>query len=76
MLEFLARRTLLAPPAILALLILAWVIIQLPPTIVLLLCTLSVMGTLLLDIFLGSHAHASEWTSARRPVTRDRRRLS
>ena len=75
MLLTLARRTLLAPPTILALSILAWITIQLPLAIVLLLCTLTVIGTLLLDVFLGTPAHAPEWT-ARRPVTRDRRRLS
>ena len=68
MLLTLARRTLLAPPTILALSILAWIIIQLPPAIVLLLCTLTAIGTLLLDIFLCTPTHVSEWT-ARRPVT-------
>lgn len=76
MLVTLAHRPLLAPPTILALSILAWIITQLPQAIVLLLCTLTVIGTLLLDIFLGAHSQTSELTRARRPVTRDRRRLS
>jgi hypothetical protein len=71
----LARRTILAPPTILALPILAWIITQLPSAIVLMFCTLIVIGTLLLDIFLGTPAFASEWT-AHRPMTRDRRRSS